>query len=59
MHRMKINTTPIAFYNNSMKHLYQLDLDKKHFVENKIVLTKTNFALSSGAPKLWNNFVNT
>ena len=31
MHRMKINTTPIAFYNNSMKHLYQLDLDKKTF----------------------------
>ena len=61
MHRIKTNTAPIVFHNNfnEINHLYPTRFSNNRFVEKKIFLTQTKFAVSSRGPRLWNNLLNT
>ena len=61
MHRIKTNTAPIVFHNNFNKinHSYPTRFSNNRFVEKKIFLTQTKFAVSLRDPRLWNNLLNT
>ena len=61
MHRIKTNTVTIVFHNNfnEINHSYPTRFSNNCFVEEKIFLTQTKFAVSSRGPKLWNNLLNT
>ena len=61
MHQIKTNTAPIVFHNsfNEINHSYPTRFSNNRFVEKKIFLTQTKFAVSSRGPRLWNNLLNT
>ena len=61
MHQIKTNTAPIVFHNNfnEINHSYPTRFSNNRFVEKKIFLTQTKFAVLSRGPRLWNNLLNT
>ena len=61
MHRIKTNTALIVFHNNfnEINHSYPTRFSNNRFVEKKIFLTQTKFAVSSRSPRLWKNLLNT
>ena len=60
MHRIKTNAAPIVFHNNfnGINHSYPTRFSNNRFVEKKVFLTQTKFAVSSRGPRLWNNLLN-
>ena len=61
MDQIKTNIVPIVFHNsfNEINHSYPTRFRNNRFVEKKIFLTQTKFAVSSRGPRLWNNLLNT